>query len=223
MASSGLPDPEQRAAALKRYYIMAGALIGNALQARVEWLKALDDVIEEFEKRGINAGRVKAGLVGAQYNSLFERYLQAFVRLQPPSGAEDFHQRWLAWLQRLVRANFCLSEGSSRNDFRLLEEACSSLEEARPLLVTITRVTAVVAPDLLPTEKVPVRTATARPGPAPSPEPVGAPAVPPAAARTTVVAPPRGTAAATPAAPGSGHVKVAAKTVDPKQQKRKDK
>ncbi|MBI2320557.1 MAG: hypothetical protein HYU88_00265 [Chloroflexi bacterium] len=213
MAISGIPDPTQRANALKRYYATSGSLIGNALQARVEWLKSLDEVIEEFDKRGVNAGRVKAGLIGAQYNSLFERYLQAFVRLQPPPGADDFHQRWVSWLQRLTRANFCLSEGASRSDFRLLEEACTTLEEARPLLVTITRVTAIVAPDLLPAARVPGQpVGRAAPPPAPAPVPSGRAA--PDAGRKPAPA-------ATPTAPGTGHVKVAAKTVDPKQQKRK--
>jgi hypothetical protein len=221
MATNGSPDLRQRAEALRRYYAIAGPLIANALQARVEWLKALDEVIDEFDKRGTNAGRVKAGLVGAHYNSLFERYVQAFARLQTPPGAEDFHQRWLAWLQRLVRANFCLGEGASRNDFQLLEEACATLEEARPLLAAVTRITATMAPDLMPTEEVPMRHAR-----------IAAPVRPPAGSpQPAPVAPAPSTTSAKPAAKsvpllGGSGVKVAAKTVDTKkdakQQKKPD-
>lgn len=223
MATRDSAEIQQRVEALRRYYALAGPLIANALRARVEWLNALDEVIDEFDKRGTNAGRVKAGLVGAQYTSLFERYMQAFVRLQAPASAEDFHQRWLAWLQRLMRANFCLSEGASRSDFQLLEEACSTLEEARPLLAAITRVTSAIAPDLIPAGQIRGRPSLRA---APSGQP--APAAPPPAARPQpapvpppVERPPR-PAPAKPAGRevpilGSSRVKVASKTVDPKQ------
>lgn len=201
MATEFQVDRRRRVEALQGYYLTAGTLISHAFQARVRWIKALDEVIDEFAKNGVSAGTVKASLVGAQYNSIFERYSEAMTNLKPPAGSEDYHQCWLSWLKRLTRTNFCLSEGAARRDFKLLEEACSELEEARPLLVTVTRVTHAVAPELLPTEAIPVRSGWRAAPPPPAPAPAAEPA-------------PEGKS-------GLSGVRVAAKATEAKGQKRK--